>query len=127
MCSSGAVRFVDDSPLEGGGFELLVPPSIKLRSGAPCGFRVRLHQLGEPPIPGGTGSSKPSPSSGESANLRSLSADLWRSMLSFSRVRPVGISSSQRCLAHKVRNLQAKVPEDFWPEFKAPAIASSSG
>ena len=30
------------------------------------GFRVRLHQLGEPPIPGGTGSSNPSPSSGES-------------------------------------------------------------
>ena len=25
MCSSGSVRFVDDSPLEGDGFELPVP------------------------------------------------------------------------------------------------------
>jgi Alpha/beta hydrolase domain len=31
--------------MEGGGFELLVPPSIKPSAGAPCGFRVRLHQL----------------------------------------------------------------------------------
>jgi hypothetical protein len=46
------------------------PPSIKPRSGAPCGFRVRVHQLGEPPIPGGTGSSNPSPSRGESTNHR---------------------------------------------------------
>ena len=30
MCSSGSVRFVDDSPLEGDGFELAVP----LRKGA---------------------------------------------------------------------------------------------
>src|SRR5262249_49796707 len=28
-----------------------------------------------------------------------------------------------RCLAHKLRNLQSKVPEDQWPEFKAHAIA----
>lgn len=29
----------------------------------------------------------------------------------------------QRCLAHKLRNLQSKVPEDAWPEFKARAAA----
>jgi putative transposase len=29
----------------------------------------------------------------------------------------------QRCLAHKMRNLQSKVPEDVWPEFKARAVA----
>ena len=29
----------------------------------------------------------------------------------------------QRCLAHKMRNLQSKVPEPLWPEFKACAIA----
>ncbi len=28
-------------------------------------------------------------------------------------------SSRQRCLAHRMRNLAAKVPEDHWPEFKA--------
>ena len=28
-------------------------------------------------------------------------------------------SIRQRCLAHKMRNLQSKVPEDVWPEFKA--------
>ena len=27
----------------------------------------------------------------------------------------------QRCLVHKMRNLQSKVPEDLWPEFKARA------
>jgi hypothetical protein len=36
-------EFATDSSLEGGGFELLVPLSMKPRSGAPCGFRVRLH------------------------------------------------------------------------------------
>lgn len=29
----------------------------------------------------------------------------------------------QRCLAHKIRNLQSKVPEDVWPELKARAAA----
>jgi transposase-like protein len=29
----------------------------------------------------------------------------------------------QRCLAHKMRNLQSKVPEDQWPELKARAAA----
>ena len=29
----------------------------------------------------------------------------------------------QRCLVHKTRNLQSKVPEDVWPEFKARAAA----
>jgi len=29
----------------------------------------------------------------------------------------------QRCLVHKTRNLQSKVPEDAWPEFKARAAA----
>jgi transposase-like protein len=32
-------------------------------------------------------------------------------------------SVRQRCLVHKLRNLQSKVPEDQWPEFKARAIA----
>lgn len=30
-------------------------------------------------------------------------------------------SSRQRCLAHRMRNLAAKVPEDHWPEIKARA------
>ncbi len=29
----------------------------------------------------------------------------------------------RRCLAHKMRNLLSKVPEDLWPEFKARAQA----
>jgi transposase-like protein len=33
-------------------------------------------------------------------------------------------SSRQRCLAHRMRNLAAKVPEDLWPEFKARATAA---
>src|SRR5262249_38453414 len=28
-------------------------------------------------------------------------------------------AARQRCLAHRMRNLAAKVPEDIWPEFKA--------
>ncbi|MCG8361236.1 MAG: transposase, partial [Kiloniellales bacterium] len=28
-------------------------------------------------------------------------------------------SARQRCLAHRLRNLAAKVPEDLWPDFKA--------
>lgn len=32
-------------------------------------------------------------------------------------------SARQRCLAHKMRNLGSKVPEDIWPEFKARANA----
>ena len=32
-------------------------------------------------------------------------------------------SLRQRCLAHKMRNLQSKVPEDVWPEFKARGTA----
>src|SRR5213595_3259294 len=32
-------------------------------------------------------------------------------------------SLRQRCLAHKMRNLQSKVPEDQWPEFKARTVA----
>jgi hypothetical protein len=27
-------------------------------------------------------------------------------------------SIRQRCLAHKMRNLQSKMPEDVWPEFR---------
>ena len=33
----------------------------------------------------------------------------------------------QRCLAHKMRNLQSKVPDDVWPEFHARARASLPG
>jgi transposase-like protein len=33
-------------------------------------------------------------------------------------------SERQRCLAHRLRNLAAKVPEDIWPEFKTQAIAT---
>ena len=32
-------------------------------------------------------------------------------------------SVRQRCLAHKMRNLQSKLPEQVWPEFKARAQA----
>jgi putative transposase len=32
-------------------------------------------------------------------------------------------SLRQRCLAHKMRNLQSKVPEDLWPEYKARSTA----
>src|SRR5262249_15991100 len=35
----------------------------------------------------------------------------------------IAASARQRCLPHKLRNLQSKVPEDQWPEFKARAIA----
>lgn len=27
-------------------------------------------------------------------------------------------AARQRCLAHRMRNLAAKLPEDVWPEFK---------
>ncbi len=33
-------------------------------------------------------------------------------------------SERQRCLAHRMRNLAAKAPEDIWPEFKACAKAA---
>jgi len=33
-------------------------------------------------------------------------------------------SARQRCLAHRMRNLAAKVPDDLWPDFKARAIAA---
>jgi putative transposase len=33
-------------------------------------------------------------------------------------------SERQRCLAHRMRNLAAKVPEDLWPELKARATAA---
>jgi len=32
-------------------------------------------------------------------------------------------SARQRCLVHKMRNLQSKTPEDIWPEFRARAVA----
>ncbi len=32
-------------------------------------------------------------------------------------------SARQRCLVHKLRNLQSKVPEEKWPEFKMHAVA----
>ena len=33
-------------------------------------------------------------------------------------------SARQRCLAHRMRNLAAKVPADLWPDFKARATAA---
>jgi transposase-like protein len=33
-------------------------------------------------------------------------------------------SARQRCLAHRMRNLAAKLPEEIWPEFKARAQAA---
>jgi putative transposase len=33
-------------------------------------------------------------------------------------------AARQRCLAHRMRNLAAKVPEDIWPEFKVRAQAA---
>jgi transposase-like protein len=32
-------------------------------------------------------------------------------------------SARQRCLAHRMRNLAAKVPTDLWPEFKTRVAA----
>ena len=40
----------------------------------------------------------------------------------FVRWRHAG--ARQRCLAHRMRNLAAKLPEDVWPEFKVRAQAS---
>ena len=36
-------------------------------------------------------------------------------------------SARQRCLAHRMRNLAAKVPEDQWPEVKGQAAYSAAG
>ena len=47
----------------------LGPATEKLPSGAPCGFRAGLHQLGEALIQKGTKGSNPALSSGESANF----------------------------------------------------------
>ncbi len=33
-------------------------------------------------------------------------------------------TARQRCLAHRMRNLAAKMPEDLWPDFKARATAA---
>ena len=33
-------------------------------------------------------------------------------------------TARQRCLAHRMRNLAAKVPDDLWPDFKARATAA---
>ena len=33
-------------------------------------------------------------------------------------------SARQRCLARRLRNLAAKVPNDRWPDFKARALAA---
>ena len=33
-------------------------------------------------------------------------------------------AARQRCLAHRMRNLAAKVPEDVWPDFKVRAQAA---
>ena len=33
-------------------------------------------------------------------------------------------SARQRCLAHRMRKLAAKVPDDLWPAFKARATAA---
>jgi hypothetical protein len=33
-------------------------------------------------------------------------------------------TARQRCLAHRMRNLAAKLPEDVWPEFKVRAQAA---
>jgi hypothetical protein len=48
------------------------PATEKLPSSAPCGFRARLHQLGEALIRRGTKSSNPASSSEESSNHRFL-------------------------------------------------------
>ena len=49
--------------------------------------------------------------------------DLSEHKLSRSLEECLPRSLRQRCLAHKMRNLQGKVPEDVWPEFKARATA----
>src|SRR5882762_1965526 len=66
--------FVNDSPQEGDGFELLVPPR-RNSPRAPGGLRARLHQLGEEPIPRGAKSSIPASSSGESVEGSRLAGD----------------------------------------------------
>ena len=102
-------KFVD-SPQERGGFELLVPPSIKPRSGAPYGFRVRLHQLGEPPIPGGTGSSNPSPSSGESDELEGRSKYFARyAGYNAERLAPAAVFLRAECIPPKLRRIGCAV------------------
>src|SRR5262249_11380273 len=60
-------RFAPDSPR---GFELLVPPRRNSPRGTPCGFRARLGQLREAPIPRGTKSSNSASSRGKSTNHR---------------------------------------------------------
>src|SRR6516162_8172278 len=62
------------------------PATEKLGSGAPCGFRARLHQLGEALILRETKSSNPASSSGESTANRSRGA----SSLLYRRLPPPG-------------------------------------
>jgi hypothetical protein len=40
-----------------------------------------------------------------------------------SRFRNASPRALRCCVAHKMRNLASKVPEDVWPEFKARAAA----
>src|ERR1700730_6281232 len=87
MCSSGAVRFVDNSPLEEDGFEPSVPRK-RNNSLWPAPVRspaIRLPQQKHPPSTG-TDGSKTSPSSKESAAnlLRPTTTDVdieaWASL-----------------------------------------------
>jgi hypothetical protein len=69
------VRFAADSPVEGDGFELPVPPGI---GGSPSWWSRTRKPHGAPElgfIDGGTNSSNPPPSTGESANFWFLAAE----------------------------------------------------
>jgi len=52
------------------------------------------------------------------ARAEPLDRRRYRSGANHEKRKDVG----NRCLAHKVRNLQSKVPEDLWPEFNARAV-----
>jgi len=64
MTATKAERVCIDSPLEEAGLTI-GPATEKLPSGVPCGFRARLHQLGEALTPRGTKSSNPASSAAE--------------------------------------------------------------
>jgi hypothetical protein len=72
--NAGGTGGLHDSPLEGDGFELPVPPGI---GGSPSWWSRTRKPHGAPElgfIDGGTNSSNPPPSSGESANSQFLDA-----------------------------------------------------
>ena len=72
------------------------PTREKVPSGTLCGFRARLHQLGEMLTPRGTKSSNPASSSGESVSERNEPAE----------VEKLGVS--RECAGHVWRRSRAE-------------------